>query len=425
MIKRRGIIINWSYWLIFLTAFSLPWQTKLIIKEAPINYWEISLFLPMIFLIIFCLFNFKYLLFNFKKKLFLIKLSVIFLIILELLIFISIFYSVDYLLSLYRYFIFLLAIFFLLIISVLSKRKKEIAIFGFLSAIFFQSIIAIFQFIYQKSLACKYIGLTAKEASILGTAVIETSNERWLRAYGALDHPNILGGLTALACLFSVWYLIKEKKQTIEIKIFFWLVYLCSLTALFFSFSRSSILAFFIAKVILLTFVFLKKINIYRTILVLLTSSLLLLPLIFSYQDLIKTRLFAKGRLEEKSLVSRQETSKVIIPSLIKHNIFNGTGFGVSTVWDFKQEKHNNYWLYQPIHNIYLLLWLEISLIGLLAFLFFIFFSVKEIIKKNNQFLIPGLSVISLFLIIGFFDHWLISLPVGLFSLFFFLGVIK
>ncbi len=427
MIEKNNIIIKGRFLLIFLTAFSLLWSTKLIIRPAAINYWEISGFLSMIFLSIFCLFNFKYLLLNFRNRNFL-KLTILALACLELFIIISIFFSPDYLLSLYRYFIFILAVLLFLILRVLPKAEKEVASWGFLSAVFCQSIIAIWQFIQQKSMACKYLGLAAQEAAVLGTAVIETSSGRWLRAYGALDHPNILGGITAIACLWSAWYLITNQKKAIGFKIFLWLVYLSSLTALFFSFSRAAWLAFLLAKVVLALFIFYQKINCSRMVLVVLASIFLLTPLVLSYQDLLNTRLLARGRLETASLISRQESVKNI-GSDLRSQVLVGRGFGASTVWQFQQDSQAGQalapWAYQPIHNVYLLLWLEIGLLGLLAALIFLASVTRNLIKKRSNFLAPGMSLVLFFLVIAFFDHWLISLPVGLFSWFFFLGIIE
>ena len=51
--------------------------------------------------------------------------------------------------------------------------------------------------------------MAVHKAEELGTSVVETVGadglgERWLRAYGGLDHPNILGGILAVALLLFI-----------------------------------------------------------------------------------------------------------------------------------------------------------------------------------------------------------------------------
>jgi O-antigen ligase len=413
--------------LFFLTAFSLVWQTKLVIYSAQLNYWEISLFLSIIFLFIFIIFNLKYLLLNFKNLKSL-NYFLIFLVLWEVFIIISIFFSSNYLLSLYRYFIFLLAALFFLIVRKLSLAKKDWLILGFLSAMFFQAIIAIWQFINQKSIACKYLGMAFHDASVLGTAVIETSSARWLRAYGALDHPNILGGLVAMAVLVSAWYLIKKSYKKIEFISFFWLIYLTCLTALFFSFSRSAWLAFFIAMLSLLLYLIRQKIYTSRVILVCLASILLLTPLIIVNQDLVKTRLLSQGRLELISKTERQESLKDFRFNSKKEFLF-GRGFGNFSFWQFKKDQDNQQalaiWQYQPIHNSWLLLLAEIGIFGFLSALIFFYFVIKRGLIKRKNFFWPSFLVLLIFFIIFFFDHWPLSLVSTWWIIFLFLGLIE
>lgn len=411
--------------LFFLTGFSLLLQTKLIIKPDLLNYWEISLFLPMIFIILLFIFNFNFFWANFKdyKKLSFVLYALIFL---ELFILISLFFSVNLYLSFYKYLIFLLAVILFLIIRKVNYKKKSAIIYGFLSASFFQAIIALAQFFKQESWSFKYLGLVKHNASTLGTAVIETMDGRWLRAYGALDHPNILGGICAISAIISAWYLINGKNRN---NIFFFLVYLFSLSALFFSFSRSAWLAFFIAKVLLLTYSLVLKNNYKKIIFIILASIFLISPFIFTYHNLVSTRLLAQGRLEEKSKIERSlQIKENINLDLNKHFLF-GQGFGASTYLSYHNDllnnKHKEVWNYQPVHNIFILLFLEIGIFGLVSFIFFIFLIIKNSIKKRNYFYGLTIPFLAIFIVISFFDHWFFTLNSGLFSLFLFLGIIE
>ncbi len=409
--------------LIFLTIFSLPWQTKLIIRPAELNYWEISLFLPMIFLFIFVIVFWHKIFLNFKNFYF--NKIIISLAIFELFVFISLFFSYDNLLSIYRYFILLLALFLFLIVRRFNNGQKELIIWSFLLASFFQATIAIYQFIYQKSFAFKYLGIAFHDASVLGTSVIETNSGRFLRAYGALDHPNVLGGLMALSCLYSFWFLIKKKDYSINKKLYLWLIYLSSLSALFFSFSRSAWLAFIIVKIILVIDLLVKKTEIKRLIFILFSSIFLIMSFTFIYHDLLSTRIFAKGRIEQISINERSQAIKEY-KFLNNQDLFFGKGLGTYSLNQYiNDEKAYEAWYYQPIHNVYLLVLSEVGLFGFMAFLSFLFFFTLGIIKKNRKNLLFSLMTILLFSILFFFDHWFLTIPFGLWLLFLFLAVIE
>jgi O-antigen ligase len=76
-----------------------------------------------------------------------------------------------------------------------------------------------------------------------------------LRAYGGLDHPNILGGVLVFALLLSAFLLARKKiiNSRIEVwgLILLFFSYFFALIALFFTFSRTAWLAYLIGMVIL------------------------------------------------------------------------------------------------------------------------------------------------------------------------------
>jgi len=66
------------------------------------------------------------------------------------------------------------------------------------------------------------------------------------------------------------------------------------------------------------------------------------------------------------------------------------------------------YWL-QPVHNLYLLLIAETGTMGFLIFLWFLFLSYQRLLlKKNHQGLLLG--ALSVLLLLGFFDHYWLTL---------------
>jgi hypothetical protein len=117
---------------------------------------------------------------------------------LDLAVFISIFQATYPWLAAYWYLKFLLGLglFWLVIGSGLSAKR----LYGsFLAGAGAQASIAIWQFLTQSSFSSKWLGMAAHWADRAGTAVVEGGGERWLRSYGSLDHPNVLGGILGLA----------------------------------------------------------------------------------------------------------------------------------------------------------------------------------------------------------------------------------
>jgi hypothetical protein len=75
-----------------------------------------------------------------------------------------------------------------------------------------------------------------------GTSVVEAGGGRWLRAYGTLSHPNILGAfmvvsMSALGVVMAAAHSWKKQIVLCVMSVFF-------AAALFFSFSRAELLLF-------------------------------------------------------------------------------------------------------------------------------------------------------------------------------------
>jgi len=419
-------------YLFYLFVFLLPWQTKLILRSSETNFNEISLYAShlILLLILICFFVKQIRTHNPKEK---ISKFWYFLIGLELFILASFFFATDQVLAFYRYILFLvgLGLFYLLkegfrknIYEECCLNKIKI-IYSFLISVFFQALLGIHQFLTQSSFAFKYLGLAAHSPDSLGASIIETASGRWLRAYGGLDHPNILGGVLTVALILAAHLLAKKKmlnsRQEIWESIFLFIFYFFALFALFFTFSRAAWLALIIGLIILLIDLVIKKDRwiLGRYIALLFFSAILIFIIAFSYRDLINTRLQATSRLEVKSLSERQEYFNQA-RELIKDNWLFGVGPGNYTTALISQDKiGGSIWNYQPVHNVFLLLWAESGVLSLLFFILFLIFLIKKDRREAFSWAILGALIVLML-----FDHWLWSLPFGFLFLFLFLGLI-
>lgn len=405
--------LHLSLWL--FSAFLLPWQTKLILKSASSNYWEISLFVVMIFLVftlaVFFIVNFKQLK-SWRLPVYLKVAVILFLLSLIL----SLFYSVDPLLSFYRYIWLIIFIISLYAIRNLPKNWQAYILITLLLSVFFQALFGIHQFFTQLSFSSSMMGMALHDASQAGTIVLENFSGRYLRAYGPLDHPNVFGGIMALAAIASAYLFIRINNRYQHL--LFLVLFIVFNLALLTSFSRAAILAFALAYIVF----FIENRKAIKVWAILLISSVII-ALLFSWQyhELLFSRLQTNNRLEQISLNERKNFNQSAWHSFSQHPII-GTGLSNSTLV-IRENDLKNYldlasWNYQPAHNYFLLILNEGGIILFIAIFLFWYFAYKK--SRSHRLL----ALFITFFILTLFDHWLFSLPLTSVLPFFWLALI-
>lgn len=273
-----------------------------------------------------------------------------------------------------------------------------------------QSALAFWQFSGQEVFASKWLGMATQDPAAAGVSVIENEQGRFLRAYGSLPHPNILGGYLAMALVI----LLGIRCQGSGIRIEKWFVALGApfmVIGLILSFSRSAWLAFLLAC---LSFaLFRKKFGSWKLEI---GNLFYLLPftffiLLLALWPLTQTRLLGEGRLERFSIEER--TGKIgEAVEIIKKHPWVGVGLGNYTLAVHDElESARPGTAYQPVHNVFLLALAELGILGLAALGFLEVFLLKwwRFFKKPE-----ALAIMAALLILMFFDHFLWSLPFGL-----------
>src|SRR3989339_298874 len=390
-----------------LLVFLLPLQTRYFLREFTLGEWSyeygnISVYATDVLLILLILFflilkiktlkdseliqNSKFKIQNLKNTWFIIA-------ILEFSIFISIFVSIDKWAAIYGYLRFLLGLGLFSLIIYASYNKSKL-IWSFVGGVLVQTGLGIWQFLSQTTFASKWLGMAIHNGGDLGASIIETLNgERWLRAYGGLDHPNILGGFLVVAILLLIGlYLRKAGEQDDQIT-----NYKLQIT------NKLKIITIFAFLGIILSIVF---------------------------SNLLLTRLSTDTRAEIMSVNERMSMYE-ISKRVIKDNWLFGTGinnYGITAEKEIRQNAP--YYFYQPVHNVFLLIWAEVGIIGLFAFIFLIFNTIYLILQKlrskdyrKKQSIIYNLSILISVSLMFLLDHWWWSLHCGVFLFWFVLGV--
>lgn len=278
--------------------------------------------------------------------------------------------------------------------------------------------LAIYQFFTQSTFAFKWLGLSFIDAREPGASAIEFLDERWLRAYGALPHPNILGGFLAICLLVAImglWQLKERIKESAEItkqnywlNLFYWFSIVIMFAGLLFSFSRSGALALIIGFIYLTVIAIRKKMKL--GLMVNLKSAVVFLAIVgiflagFPYQ-LLTTRLDPQARLEKWSLEQRL-TAQTQAKEIVKDHLLLGIGLGNYTKVIKDKITDAPGWYYQPVHSWY---WLVLTELGIIGFLLFAFLIVN--LWRGTD--VISRSLIIALLILGLFDHYLWSLYFG------------
>ncbi|MFH1789777.1 MAG: O-antigen ligase family protein [bacterium] len=288
-----------------------------------------------------------------------------------------------------------------------------------------QGALAIFQFFAQKVWACKWLGMASHSAADQGASVVEFAGERWLRAYGSFGWPNILGGYLAIVFIVGLLIILINSRcisnhigayHSFSYK---WLInagQIVVLAGLILSFSRGAwiALAIGVASLLLISkklfkqgefccspIYFLSK-QFFYGIILLVCAMIILFPLFLARFNLM-------NRVEQTS-ISEHKYQYVDASNAIYNNFWLGSGAGAYTLLQFQEEPNLESWQYQPIHNIFVLIFAETGILGILIY-GIIFASVFLFVWKNNRLFAPLLITMA---VLGIFDHWLWTIYTGL-----------
>lgn len=327
----------------------------------------------------------------------------------------SLFFVNDTAFSLYAFLRLGLAILFALGIRT-CVREGIILFQGFCSVIgisaVLQSVLAIAQFILQQSVGVRILGESVIRSTTPGVARVAIGGVNYLRAYGTMPHANILAaffvmGLSALILLFFITSREKHLLRTLlPIGIFLVLI------GLILTFSRSGwiVAAFLISSTLAYGFIYRAWRRSAIELLGILVGFVVVLSLIFGWA-IIPRAGFAKG---EPSVDHRVFYNEIGIHLIQERPL--GVGIGNQVLFSVKDGSYlgkglDKVWTWQPIHNLFILLTVELGIQGLLLFLALLF-----VVFTPHKWTPHYISITLLFvafLLFGLFDHFFWDLEAG------------
>lgn len=272
--------------------------------------------------------------------------------------------------------------------------------------------IAILQVIAQGSIGLEMLGEFTLNPAQSGVSVIMTDTQRWLRPYGLLPHPNILGGMFAVSLLASAGWALQDDWR----KWFGLIVFPFGLWVLLLTFSRGAWLGFGVGILFALPYVMRQPRFLQKLLPVVALAMIVVSLFVVQHRDLLLVR----AGVSEASIELRSVADRIVYVRIARQAIeerpMRGHGAGnypwyAANVlfYDFPQYDLRG----DNVHNIYLGVWSDLGFIGfalLIAALTFGMFAALEQPSTEKYALVAGVVALS---IIGHVDHYVWTLPHG------------
>jgi len=317
-----------------------------------------------------------------------------------ILIFLNIGFATNYYLTLYRW----LKLLEFTILGVFVVKYPKIKIKKWIleplafSIIFFV-IIGLIQFINKGTSGGVFYILGERTFSIYtpGIALVDVFGRQLMRAYSTFPHPNSLAGFLGICVLLFLLFGKNLNRRLYYLAIVF------AFLGIAISFSKTAIITLIVIGI----FWFLinnKKIEnmVGRlTTILLIVTSILLLG--------FKTNIYTSKIRNIENIYQRISLIRTS-GEMIKSHFISGVGLG-NFIINIPKYAEDNSWILQPVHNIYLLIFTETGLLGLVIFFILsikIFNKVSPFNKRNFFYLLLFI------LITGFWDHYWISIQQNL-----------
>jgi len=287
------------------------------------------------------------------------------------------------------------------IISLVSRRFIfQLLVIGGVA----ESLIALGQFMGQKSLGLSLLGESILDLADMTIARTFINPGLLLRAYGTFPHPNILAAFLILSLISCYYFFFRYPKKKWS---YLWLVIIfINWLGLLLTFSRVGWAIALVMSLIFLLFSrdFTDKKEWWRLTTIIVVT-VIALSISFSWAILPRLQVEATNFTVQERLTDYQMAIEKI-----KEKPLLGSGLTLAMGE-------------RPIHNLYLLIAVELGLIGLLLFLMF----VGSFYWQGFANWETGISLILLtsLLLYGFSDHFLWTLRPGVGMFWLLIGLLK
>lgn len=313
----------------------------------------------------------------------------------------------------------------------------------------FQAVIAILQFLKQSSIGLGLLGESVLATDLTGIASFyNLHGAHVIRAYGTTPHPNILAAYLFLT-IFSFYFIylyfhiyhhtheahkddmakgqhfmsvvVNHQGKIYHPKLNYFLLagYAVLLSAFFFTFARVMIFLWFFGFIIRSGLVMgnkkfrkifgvgTNKIKLIKILII--SAAVVLLFGAFYWPEAISRIKISSGEEAVRLRVFYNQESLQTLS-------WFGVGSGNFVNWLMVKDSNLPRNFYQPVHNIYFLIYSETGILSIATFILFLVFLIKDFIistKMEKLYHYSFLIMFSSFLFAGLFDHFLWTLQQG------------
>jgi hypothetical protein len=249
-----------------------------------------------------------------------------------------------------------------------------------------QSVLGVYQVITQKVTASTLLGVSEKLPQTPGVSVIFTEGERFLRAYGTFDHPNIYAAYIVIGIFMVLGVLFTHHSTRLE-RIYAQSALALMSMGLFVGFSRSAYLSLFVGGVVLVGYLWTNKNTSLRNTFAqsIGIGFLVTLVMCFVYAPHIQARYMSTDVLESSSVTERIDLY-TNAQQLVEKHWHQGIGIGNYTVAVAQENPELTGYTNQPVHNVYMLMIVELGIAGIFVFMLLLYESIKQLLHFKIEY---------------------------------------
>ncbi len=295
----------------------------------------------------------------------------------------------------------------------------------FVAGALMQSVLGITQYVLQRDVGIRWIGETLLGTDMRGVAVFyDLAQVKILRAYGTLPHPNILAAYLILASWVFAWLYLRH--DTRRYRAVWAGAGALLLVGLYLTYSRTMIAAWVLASAGIVASVMTPRIshawqNIMpirarmKAILVFVAFVSVIFSVCQWHRIVARMSISSDDEAVHMRILYNKDAASSGSGSALSLN-WTGVGIGNFTTWLSGYDKSLQRFQYQPVHNVFLLVYSELGILGFVlwsAWLIFLGYALWQF-RTNQPLLRVGLmAVFGALLFIALFDHFFWTLQQG------------
>ncbi|MGD8902620.1 MAG: O-antigen ligase family protein [Anaerolineae bacterium] len=311
----------------------------------------------------------------------------------------------------------LLAFLYLMILNV--SLTPGIVAWSLAASMTLEAVFALPQSVLGSSLGLERLGEVTVKAAWPGASVVMVGEQRWLRAYGLTQHPNLLGGcMMVMLLLVAGFYLKQSGWRRFPLLIALGLGF----STLLLTFSRAAWLGTGLGGAVMLALLLWTRRRRHwspsRSTVLLLITLFLVIGAIFAIVNwpLLQPRLGLTSQGAEIRSVESRAMQLRAAWILIKERPWLGVGIGNYPValYELAREAVSAYPVFQPVHNVALLSTAELGFLGGMIWLGLMAAPWAALWRKRWQVQVTswwaGLSgALAALAVVSFFDYYVWS----------------